>query len=68
MTIEFSDIFYGTAYDFPIDEIELIVAVEGKRNRFCGKVTSQHDRIFIDLVNGPWSGMSRSDMGACAAI
>ena len=64
-TIEFSDIFYGTEYDFPIDEIELVVAVDGQPERLCGTVTSQHDRSFIDFEWGPSWSKSRNEIGAC---
>ena len=65
VTIEFSDLFFGTKYDFPVDTLDLVVAVDGQPDRNCGTITSQHDRKFIDLEYGPTWKKSRSEMGAC---
>lgn len=67
VTIEFSDAFYGTKFGFPADEIDLVVAIDGKEERRCGTVTSQHDRSFIDFEYGPLSSKRRGEMGACVA-
>ena len=59
VTIEFSDLFFGTKYDFPVDTLDLVVAVDGQPDRNCGTITSQHDRKFIDLEYGPTWKKSR---------